>query len=121
MKKLILLLGIGFGTAAQTLHTATLSWTDPNNPAGMTYNVYRASGACAATTTFPTTPINTAPITALTYTDSGMAPGTYCYVITAVAVTTVAGGTVNLESLPSVASTDSIVPFAPVGVTIKVK
>lgn len=59
-----------------------ISWTDTTNPAGTTYNVYRASAACSTNPTL--TKLNAAPITTQGYTDSNVAAGTYCYAATAV-------------------------------------
>ena len=58
-----------------------ITWNDTLNPAGTTYNVYRAAAACSTNPTL--TKINTAPVTVMTYTDSP-GPGTYCYAATAV-------------------------------------
>jgi trimeric autotransporter adhesin len=80
-----LLSSIAFGQ-----HKATLTWTDTQNPSGTTYNVWRLTGTCPSpgpSTTPPAgfTQINTAPITAMTYTDTSVVAATaYCYVGTAV-------------------------------------
>lgn len=90
MKTLVLLLGLAAACYAQSGHSVTLSWTDSQNPAGTTYNVWRASGACPATAPTSTPPtgftqLNTAPVTATTYLDTAVTAGdTYCYVVTAV-------------------------------------
>jgi len=75
-------------TQAQTL-TVTLTWT-----AGVatsilssdaSYDVFRATGACAASQTF--TQLNTSPITATTYVDTitqTASAQTYCYQVTGV-------------------------------------
>lgn len=99
---------------AQTTHTVTLNWTDTANPVGTTYNAYRKPEACAGAAAFAK--INTAPITAKTYTDSGVAPGTYCYHVTAVSSISA------IESTPSntagAVAENPIVP--PTGLTITV-
>ena len=82
--------------SAQTAHSATLTWSAPSDATtGSTYNIYRATGACPTsglgTLTFAK--VNAAPITALTYVDSGLTVGTYCYYATQVQSST--------ESLPS--------------------
>lgn len=53
--------------------------------------------------------LNSAPIAATTYTDSGEIPGTRCFFVTAV------GG--GLESNPSNDVADTIKPAAPTGLT----
>lgn len=62
-------------------HNAILTWQDTVNPAGTTYNVYRASGTCASPSTFT---LIASGIMAHTYTDIGVPPGNYCYQVTAV-------------------------------------
>lgn len=72
----------------QVVHKAVISWPAPAdaNAAGpSTYNVYRANGYCPS---FPGlgslvfTKVNAVPITALTYTDSGLVAGVYCWYAT---------------------------------------
>ena len=64
---------------AQSGHTVTLTWTASTDN-GVQYNVYRASGVC--TNPLPTmTKLGT--VSTLTYQDTGVAPGTYCYYVTA--------------------------------------
>ena len=91
-------------------HAATLTWTDPNNPTGTSYNIHRAPGLCSGSPVFAT--LATA-VTGLTYTDGTVTPGNYCY-----AVTAVAGG---VESAMSNAAQAPVPSFAPValGVTVK--
>ena len=75
------------GAFAQT-RTATLSWSDTLNPAGRTYSVYRAAGACPASGTLAGPPIATG-LTAQSYSDSTVSIGTtYCYAVTAVVSST---------------------------------
>lgn len=99
---------------AQTTHTVTLNWLDSVNPAGTTYNAYRKPEACTGTAAF--VKINTTPITAKSYTDAGVAPGIYCYHVTAVSAISAA------ESTPSntagAVAENPIVP--PSGLTITV-
>lgn len=59
----------------------TLTWLDAINPAGTTYNVYRAPGDCTGSPTF--TKLNTEAFTPKTYDDLGPPEGTYCYVVRA--------------------------------------
>ena len=94
------------GTA---VHCVTTSWSDGDSSlAGIGYNVYRTTGSC--TTPLPTmTKLNTTPITPLTYTDTAVGPGVYCYYVTA---------TLNsAESAPSSTVQATILPKAPSGVT----
>lgn len=96
---------------AQTPHTVTLTWTDPNNPTGTEYNIYKASGVCTGSPTFAK--VNTAPVAGLTFIDSGVAVGAYCYYITAT------NGT--QESAPSPEVNPLVIPFAPVSLQVQVK
>lgn len=64
--------------SAQGAHRVTLAWTDTVNPAGTTYSVYRAAGSCAAPFVKIASGIN-----ALTFTDTTVAPGSYCFSVTA--------------------------------------
>ena len=92
-------------TSAQAKsHSVNLSWTDTANPAGTTYNVYRATGLCSGTPVFSKlatgVPIATV---AAPYVDSTVTPGNFCYQVTA----TVAG----LESPASNSVNPSVLPF----------
>jgi cellulose 1,4-beta-cellobiosidase len=65
----------------QTTHTVKITWTDTVNPAGTTYNVYRAAAACS---TSPTLAKLTSGLTTTSYTDLAVTNGTtYCYAVTA--------------------------------------
>jgi hypothetical protein len=59
-----------------------LTWVDTRNPAGTTYSVYRVSGKCSEGHS-PSIRIASA-IQLKTYTDLAVAPGYYCYDVTAV-------------------------------------
>jgi hypothetical protein len=86
------------------LRNTVLTWADADT--GVTFNVYRASGVCPATTGAGTwTKLNAVPVTALTYTDLtvGGVGSTYCYYVTALS-----GG---IESAPS-NMTGAIIPEA---------
>lgn len=62
------------------MHSVVLTW-DASPTTGVTYNVFRGTAAGAE----GTTPINTSPLTALTYTDANVASGTgYYYTVEAV-------------------------------------
>lgn len=89
---------------AQAAHQAVLKWgASPDaaaNPA-LGYNVYRLAGACSASGTAGFSKVNAAPITALTFTDSGLGVGPVCYYVTSTlngaesAPSNTAGGTVG--------------------------
>ena len=110
MKLLLAVLFCIMLSLAQTpTHSATLTWTDPN-PAGGTYSVYRATGLCSGNPAF--TKIQTG-VTALTYTDTTVTPGNYCY-----EVTVTLGG---IEAAPSNSMVAAITPFALVLTNVSVK
>lgn len=83
-----------FGLAAapaHAQHNVSLVWTASTSAAGnpsLTYNVYRSSG-CSGTFVL----LNTASISATSFLDVAVPPGTYCYQATAVLA--------GLESTPS--------------------
>lgn len=112
MKRLLLFIFVVIASCfAQTLtHSVTLTWTDPNNPANTTYNVKRATGLCTGTPTFST--LATA-LTAKTYTDNTVAPGNYCYTVTA----TFSG----VESVNSNLVNPNVPSFPPTGLTFTVQ
>ena len=103
MKYLLILLAlllIALPASAQGTHSVVLTWTASVDGGAVT--VYRAPGACSASSVFASV---TTGVTANTYTDSAISVGTYCYQIT-----TVVNGT---ESLPSNQATARILPSAP--------
>jgi len=114
MTKLIFLLLLAIAAIAQPMHNVTLTWTDPMNPGVETYNVYRMTGTCPTVppvTTAGFTLVNAAPISALTFVDTGVTFGTtYCYVVTTVVA--------MVESPPSVPAQATIPPFSPASLTI---
>ena len=64
-------------------HSATLSWQDDTNPVGTTFNVYRAPGACSASSAFVR--LNPQPIAVKSYVDTSVAANAvYCYAVSAV-------------------------------------
>lgn len=85
-------LTLAFAAApAHAQHNVSLAWTASTSAAGnpsLTYNVYRSSG-CSGTFAL----LNTMPISATTFLDAAVPPGTYCYQATAVLA--------GLESAPS--------------------
>src|SRR5262249_33221232 len=95
---------------AQT-HTATLTWADDINPAAQTtYSVYRAAGLCSGTPSFAKL---AAGISGMTFPDSSVTVGTWCYQVTA---------TVNgIESPPSPQASATVGPAAPGQITIVIK
>jgi hypothetical protein len=106
----LLVVGLGsFATAQALTHQVVLTWLDPNNPSGTTYNVKRATGLCSGTPTFSA--IATA-IAVKTYTDATVTPGNYCYEVTA----TFSG----VESTPSNTVNPLVPSFAPTSLTFTV-
>ncbi len=88
---------LGKPCSVYNAHAANLSWTASTTP-NVTYNVYRAT---ASTGPF-TTPLNSSPITGITYVDNTVQAGqTYYYVATAVA----ANGAQSADSSPPVQGT----------------
>lgn len=107
---LFLLTSAGFAQA-QAAHSNTLIWV-ASTSTGVTYNVYRSAGSCAG----PFTKLNTAPVTGLTYTDSGLADGAVsCYYVTAVLVTAgiAAESTQSNFALATTPTTSSAPPIVP--------
>jgi hypothetical protein len=110
MKTILLGLFVAALGVAQAAHTVTLAWTDALNPTGTTYSVYKATGLCSGTPTFAK--IATA-VSSMTYTDSSVAPGNYCYEVTATS-----GG---VESAPSNTAGAPVPSFAPSQLAVTVK
>jgi hypothetical protein len=103
MKKLLLLLLLLLCTEpafAQGTHTVALTWTASID--GGVVSVYRATGACSPSSIFTKV---TSGVTGLTYTDTALTPGTYCYQVTTVVN--------NAESNPSNQVTAVILPAPP--------
>lgn len=96
--------------AAQTSHSVTLTWADTQNPTGTTYSVYRASGLCSGTPTFAKL---ASALTVLTYVDSTVTSGNYCYQTTATA-----GG---MESAPSNMAGAPVPSFPPTQLQVVIK
>jgi len=95
---------------AQTTHSVTLAWTDSLNPSGTTYSVYRAPTACSNSPVFAKVAIN---LTIKSYLDSNIAPGSYCYQVSA----TFSG----VESGPSNNSTAAVGAFSPTNLTVTIQ
>lgn len=108
MKLLAILLLTVSALAAQTTHSVTLSWVDASNPTGTTYNVYRSTGLCSGTPVFSKLASG---VTVLTYKDTSMGVGNFCYEVTA----TVA----SIEGPASNTVNPQVQPFAvQLGVTV---
>jgi len=95
---------------AQVTHSATLTWVDTQNPTGTTYNVYRATGLCSGTPVFSKLQ---AGVTVLTYTDSTVTPGNFCYQVTATSL--------GIESAASNTAQAPVPNFAPTNLQVTVK
>lgn len=104
-----------FSFPAFAQHSVALSWTQPaGTPAAVSWNIYRATGACA--TGLVMAKINTAPLTTTSFTDSSAAltpNGAFCYQATSVSAS-------GIESAPSNEVTATIPgpPAAPTGLVI---
>lgn len=100
LKALAVLLLLSMSAFAQAAtHSVTLSWVDASNPAGTTYNVYRATGLCGGTPTFSKL---ASALTVKTFADTTIVPGNFCYQVTAV-VTAIEGppsNTINPQVQP---------------------
>jgi hypothetical protein len=107
VKRISLILLSTTALAAQT-HTATLNWTDTQNPTGTTYNIYRATGLCSGSPVF--SKLATA-ITVKTYNDTSVTVGNYCFQVTA----TFSGA----ESTPSNNAPLTELPFPPASLTVQ--
>lgn len=112
MKNLLFVLAVSLllplALCAQT-RTVTLNWDD--NQPGVTYNVYRATGTCAAAQDSNFSKINPNPISGLTFVDSSVTFGALCYYATAEA-----GG---LESDPSNKAEAIVRPLPPANLTLQ--
>ena len=90
--------------ASVQAHSATITWTAGID--GGTVNIYRISGTCPASTTTGTgTKLTSTPVTGLTYVDSTVTLGTFCYYATDVLNSS--------ESVPSNLVPAVILPAAP--------
>ena len=90
-------------------HSVSLTWTaSTDSVAG--YYIYRAAGPCPTTGTSGFTRITATIITATTYTDAAVAPGSYCYYATSVLN--------SVESVPSNLASAVILPAAPTALSV---
>jgi hypothetical protein len=110
----ILSLFIAFGVNAQAAHNAVIKWgasPDAGANPSLGYNVYKLATTCPASGTAGFSKVNSAPISALTFTDSPLAVGSVCYYVTA---------TLNgTESVPSNTAGGTVTP-ATVSITITI-
>lgn len=105
MNTIIALVLFASAALAQTSRSVTLNWTDPTNPAGTTYNVFKAPSACASN---PTTYARIASaVAAKTYLDQNVPIGAYCYYVTAVYA--------SMESGRSPTALAAVTPVPPSG------
>ena len=90
-------------------HQVVLQWTASIDVPADSYNVLRGTAAGQEAST----PINSAPITGTTYTDSTVEPGTWFYVVESIAngVSSVPSNEVSAVILPA-APTDLVVSSA---------
>lgn len=95
---------------AQTTHSATLTWADTQNPAGTTYNVYRATGLCSGTPVFSKLASGLVP---KTFTDPTVSPGNWCFQVTAT--------TAGIESPASNTAQAPVPNFAPTQLQVTVQ
>jgi hypothetical protein len=110
MKSLLLLAGLLLAQPLlATPHKVTLNWVDVTNPNGTTYEVFRATGPCGGTPAFQQLASG---VTVLSYVDSSVVSGTYCYEVLAVYNAK--------ESAPSNQAAASIPPDAPASLTTSV-
>jgi fibronectin type 3 domain-containing protein len=101
MLLLVVIAAITSAVAQTQTHSVTLSWNDTLNPAGTTYNVYRADGLCSGSPVFA----KIASAVALkTYKDTTVTVGNYCFQVTAVFN--------SIESSPSNSVNPTVGPFA---------
>ncbi len=100
---------------AQTQHVATLNWTDTINPPGTLYNAYRATGPCSPTAAF--VKIGSM-IGSLSFQDTTITPGTFCYAVTAVSP---AGESGQSNTAQATLAPPPPLPAPPTGLTVVVK
>jgi hypothetical protein len=103
------------GQAQSTGHSVTLTWTAGSDDTG--FNVYRASGTCPTSPTTPWTGFtkitSITSATIVTYADTTVTVGQWCYFVTGTA-----GGA---ESVASNTVNPSVPPFPVSGLTAVVK
>jgi fibronectin type 3 domain-containing protein len=98
------------GTPARAqAHAVSLTWT-ASTDGGVSYNIYRFSGACPSSGTSGFSKITGTPVSGTAYTDSTVAAGTYCYYATSVLN--------GAESAPSNLASAVILPASPTALSI---
>ena len=105
----VLILGWLCAAAGAQSHSVSLTWT-ASTDSGVSYNVYRLSGACPTSGTAGFSKITTATITATAYTDTTATPGDYCYYATSVLN--------GAESIPSNMASAVILPAPPTSLSV---
>lgn len=110
MKQLFLLCMFSFAVTAQANHSATLTWTDTQNPAGTTYNIKRATGLCSGSPVYSTIATGVA---VKTYVDNTVQPGNFCFVVSATSA--------GVESVNSNTALAPVPSFAPTGLNVTVQ
>lgn len=105
----LVLLFSGCGLA-QAAHTVTLTWADTLNPAGTTYNIYKATSTCSGTPSFVKTATG---VTLKTWDDTNVQPGNYCYQVTS--------NFAGMESAPSNSAAAPVPSFPPSTLSVVVK
>lgn len=108
--KLFILFLLSLALVAQTGRTVVLTWVDTQNPTATTYSVYRAPGLCSGTPVFAK--ISTA-LAVKTFSDASVAPGLYCYTVTA--------SLNSVESAQAVPAPVTVGPFTPTSISITVQ
>ncbi len=114
MKLAIFLLTVPL-LAQTTQHVATLNWNDTINPPGTLYNAYRATGPCSPASAF--VKIGSM-IGSLSFQDTTITPGTFCYAVTAVSPIGESG---QSNTAQATLAPPPPLPSPPTGLTVVVK
>lgn len=108
LKYLFILAALTLSVSAHAqAHSASIKWT-ASIDTGVTYNVYRLIGSCPTTVTGFTK--ITSSVSVLTFIDSTVTAGNYCYYVTS--------SLNGAESVPSNLASAVILPAAPTAVSI---
>ena len=98
MKKLLLVAMLFFAVPLFAQHQNTITWLAPVGSTPTGYNMYRFAGPCGQPLS-AFTRLNATPLTALSFTDSGMSDGAVnCYQVTAVYPTGESGSSGALQA-----------------------
>lgn len=119
MRIILLFVALVSAAVAQTpSHSITITWTDTSNPAtGTTYTIQKAAAPC---TPAPTFAVLTSGLTAKTFQDTAVAPGTYCYQVSAVVSGVSSGPATGTPCTANGCQSPVVPPFPVTGVTITV-